>query len=448
MSSINYVKRDIKDIRSAIIEAIQKKNENITQFNASDPAGMILDAVAEVADGLHYYIDRSRFESYLPTCVQKDSLRYHAELSSYFLKGVQPPSVVLEVTAVSDRSLDRLELDFDGTRYSIIDNLILDATNDRKTQIVAYNGVLTTKWVDTANIDKYNPVVVLGDYRTIPRQGMKVYLESESGIRELPVRSWYARRNDNEEVEVAIRDNEVNMSWSNRIHVKYLTVDPDAFGYLDTGAKTTSNLMNFTAIEPSTSGAREETYEESRRNIIYNNRVIDTLVSTMDYKYLAEQDSEIAKAVAFDRNTPSIVSEINKVVVYLKLKDDRYTVLPKSITSRLDAEVKKKSVVLGNTHEWRKGVSKVIDIYISIFAYSLDEIKMEDIEKIIKDQYSDMSFGQAIKPSEIEYIVARKNPFISYAEVTSPASIVKSEVNEIPVIGKIYISLNRELMQS
>lgn len=331
----DYYGRDLPEIRAKLIERIKSLDSTLTQFTGSDPGMIIVDSIASVADDLNYYIDRSRLEKYIASCTQEDSLLRLARLTSYFIRGVQPPSAELVVTSDIDKSITRLQLYFDDAPYCIVDPIVLDATNNRTTNIVAYNGELKSVWVPITSLSLSDPKFILGSFSSIPAEGLEVSIEIDGVITALSNTGWFASKTIDDTIELSIRDNRIQLDGATKVLVKYISIKEEDFTAIDVDDSVESLGMTFVVSEGSTSGSGPENYEDTRRNIINSNRLLYAPVSVPDFQAIAEQDLEVARAVSFDWNTPSITNNPDEVQTYILLNYDS-TILPNSVVARLN----------------------------------------------------------------------------------------------------------------
>lgn len=439
--SDRYYGRDLVQIRKTLIDEIRKKNETLTQFTGSDPGMMIIDSVSQVADYLNFYIDLARLETYISSCKQKSSLLRLADLTSYFVKGVQPPSIDIEVSSTKDESFSRKQIYLDGAPYVIITPVVL--TSERRISTVsAYNGVDKTIIVSLSNLDLFDPRVVIGDVNMIPYQGLKVQLDYDGKIVEISKRNWFPSRTQDDKVEIHIRDNRVASSSAKKLYINYIEIEEENFQLVKKDVTSTDGNLTFKTLSESSPGSGDELFQESKRNIIGSNIQLETLVSVLDFKILAESDLEVKKAIAFDKNTPSIVSESDKVKIFLKLTYDIES-LPLSVTSRLDYEVKSKSNILGIEHEWAKAPEVEFNIVADVYTLATDQLDKKEIEDYLSSEYSDLDFGRKISIGEISRDLLRYSTFIEYVEVKTPNSTLEPKVNEIPIIKSVTVNIIR-----
>lgn len=436
-----YYGRDMEEIRNNLISEIRKKNETLTQFTGSDPGMIILDAVSLVADRMNFYIDLARLETYISTCKQSSSLLRIADLTSYFIKGVQPPSVDLEVSSTSPVSFSRKQIEINGAPYVIITPVVLD-TKTLKTAVAAYNGIDKNILVSISSLDLFDPKVIIGDVKKIPYQGLKVQLEYDNKVVEISKRNWFPSRTQDGKVEIHIRDNRIASQLATKLYINYIEIEESNFKLISKDDQVTEGDITYKALSDSSPGSGDELFQESKRNIIGSNIQLETLVSVVDFKILAESDLEVQRAIAFDRNTPSLVSESDKVKIFLKLTYDTEE-LPLSVKSRLDYEVNVKSNILGIEHEWALAPEKKFSIDVKVYTLATDQLTVEELKEFLKKTYSNLEFGRKISSGEISRDLLRYSKFVEYVEVITPALTIEPAVNEIPILENVNVTLIR-----
>lgn len=436
-----YYGRELEVLRSNLIEDIKKKNETLTQFTGSDPGMILLDAVCLVADRLNYYIDLARLETYISTCKQSSSLLRIADLTSYFIKGVQPPSIDLEVSSPTPVSFSRKQIEIGGAPYVIITPVVL-ANPRLSTAVAAYNGVDKNIIVSLSTLDLFDPKVIIGDVNKIPYQGLRVQIEYDGKVVEISKRNWFPSRTQDGKVEIHIRDNRVASQLATKLYINYIEIEESKFQLIKKDTQAIIDNITYKALSDSSPGSGDELFQESKRNIIGSNIQLETLVSVMDFKILAESDLEVQKAIAFDRNTPSLVTEDDKVKIFLKLTYDA-SELPLSVKSRLDYEVQSKSNILGIVHEWVLAPQKKFSISAKVYTLATDQLTVKELEDFIKLTYANLDFGRKISSGEISRDLLRYSKFIEYVEVEQPTSTIEPKVNEIPILENVSITLIR-----
>lgn len=442
MSNERYHGRDLTEIRENLIKDIKKRDDTLTQFSASDPGSIIIDSVAKTADDLNYYIDQARLERYIATCKQRDSVFELARLTSYFIKGVQPPSIQVELSSSTATSGSRLQFEIDSAPYCIVSSYNLDSTNSLKDTVTAYNGILKTVWVPTYTLDLFEPKINIGSVFNIPSIGIEVQVEIGGTTEKLTRRGWYASRTNADEVEIILRDNRVISNTTTKVFVSFIEIAESDFKAVKLNATSTLGDLTIKAITPSTTGSGSEDFEESKRNVINNSITLGTLVSVADFEALAEQDLEVKKAKAFDFNS-SVVTIPNKCVTYIELKDTNLTSLPVAVADRLNAEVIARNTMLGSTYTWELAPIVTFNIVVDVKSYATDQIDVNTITDLIRQEYLDMEFGEKVIPSKIAKLIERSNNFIEYVDITSPASKIEPNENQIPRVGTITVTVTR-----
>lgn len=437
----NYYGRDLPEIRSKLIERIKLTDPTLTQFTGSDPGMILIDSVSAIADELNYYIDRARLENYISSCTQEDSLIRLAKLTSYFIKGVQPPSVELSASSDLNKSISRIQLYFDGIPYCIIDPVVLNSTNGRESQVLAYNGELKTIWVSVSSLDLTDPKFILGKSVELSKVGMEVSLELNGTIVTLTNSGWFATKTINGTVEISIRDNRIQQDGATKVLVKFISIKEEDFKALDVGVtlEDSTTGITFTTLSGSTTGSGPESYETARRNIVNSNRLYSP-VSVYDFQAIAEEDLEVAKAISFDWNTPSITDNPDEVQTFILLTSQSAT-LSDAVISRLNKAVRERGVILGMSYYWNIALMKVFNLVINVYTFATDMVLTEPIEEAIRAKYSANSFGQRITLNEIESLVNKVSSLIEYSEVISPSATVITAVNEVPILGDITINI-------
>jgi hypothetical protein len=89
---IDYSSRDYEAIRDDMVRAIPFYTEEWTDHNPTDFGIVLIELLAFVADGLHYYIDRAAAEAFLPTAIKRQSVINLLKLIDYELRSAVPAS--------------------------------------------------------------------------------------------------------------------------------------------------------------------------------------------------------------------------------------------------------------------------------------------------------------------------------------------------------------------
>lgn len=89
---IDYTSRDYEAIRDDMVRAIPFYTEEWTDHNPTDFGIVLIELLAYVADGLHYYIDRAAAEAFLPTAIKRQSVINLLKLIDYELRSAVPAS--------------------------------------------------------------------------------------------------------------------------------------------------------------------------------------------------------------------------------------------------------------------------------------------------------------------------------------------------------------------
>ena len=439
------INRELETLREDIIKRIRSKNDTLTQFTGSDPGMMLIDAIASSIDSMNYYIDRVRLEQYISSCTQKKSILRIADLTSYFVKGMQPPSIELKVELDTENNADfsRKQITLDGVDHVIVTQVKLDSSN-RDTKVVAYNGVDTTKVISKTDINFNDPKFIVDKVESVSYQGFKVYISLGDKSIELNKRYWYLSRSMSDNAEVILRDNRIYRDDFNGFTVKYIKNNYSNFQYVKKGVESKFEGLKFNTLSESTPGSSDEIDSYARRNITNSHIKLETLVTTLDFSSLAESDLEVRQAKSFDRNTPSIVTESNAVYTYIDMiYDSNSAELPLTLTDRLNYEVQQSNTILGIKHYWKKANRVYFDIDMVIYSLATDQIDDMIIKSKLEDKYTDLKFGYRVNPAEISRDVLRMNEFIERIEITSPSSTLEVGVNEVPYLRNISIKVKR-----
>lgn len=83
MPNFDYTTRDFSTIRSELIDRAGASLPEWTDRNSSDFMMALIDLWSYVGDVLHYYVDRSAGEAFLPTATQRESVLAFANLYDY-----------------------------------------------------------------------------------------------------------------------------------------------------------------------------------------------------------------------------------------------------------------------------------------------------------------------------------------------------------------------------
>ena len=439
------IDRELETLRNSIIKRIRSKNDTLTQFTGSDPGMMLIDAIASCIDSMNYYIDRVRLEQYISSCIQRKSILRIADLTSYFVKGVQVPSIELEVSldTISEVDFSRKQISLDGHDYVITTRVKLNS-NIASTKVIAYNGTDTTKVISKSEINFNDPKFEVDEVKNVNYHGFKVYLNLNNKSIELNKRYWYLSRNISDKAEVIIRDNRIYSDDFNGFTVKYIKNSYVNFQYVKKGIESKKEGLKFKTLSESTPGSSDEIDTYARRNIINSHIKLETLVTTLDFSSLAETDLEVRQAKSFDRNTKDVVNELNVVHTYIDMiYDTEGDDLPLTLTDRLSYEVSQSNTILGIQHYWIKAKRIYFDIDVTIYSLATDQIDDSIIKSKLEDKYKDLKFGYRVNPAEISRDILRMNEFIERIELTTPSRTLDIKVNEVPYLRNVNIVVQR-----
>lgn len=441
----DYLGRDLVELRTNIINNIKLTDSSFTQFSGSDPVMMIVDAMAEIADRLNYYIDASRLETYIATCQQTDSLYEIARLETYFIQGVTPPSVEVQLTATEEKTTGRTQLLFGDVPYVIVSDSTLDASNSYTDTVSAHNGVLDAIWISTNTLDVQDPILTVGSALEIPSVGLQVSIEINGVLNRLTNREYYVSRSDDDEVLIRIRDNSIvtDLDDVGRVLVEFIRIAEKDFTAVEIGSTYTTSGITYTTIEDTVEGSGDEEFATAKRNVRDSATLLDTVVSVSDYETIAKQDLLIRTAKAFDINTPSVVSDSNSVVIYLEPVDYTLATIPNAITLRLNDAIELKNSIIGVTHTWERALYKSFDITANVYTNSVDQVDEDTIKEYLLEEYTTQSFAKTIIPSKIAKNIENLNTFIEYVEIEEPSAKVVPAVNEICKVGTITVNVLR-----
>jgi len=135
--TIDYTSRDFAGIRDSLISVIPYFTPEWTDHNPSDFGIVLLELFAYVADVLHFYIDRSANESFLPTATSRRSVAALLKLIDYEMSGPVPATADITVTLGSvlatDFTLPADTLLFTGgdliVYFETVEDLVITAGN-------------------------------------------------------------------------------------------------------------------------------------------------------------------------------------------------------------------------------------------------------------------------------------------------------------------------------
>lgn len=95
--------RTFEELRTTLLDAIRGLSPEWTDFFPSDPGVVMLEAVAALAAGVHYQLDRTQNEGYLRTAQQRAAVEEILRLVGYEMS--PPASAAVELTVTTDRAL-------------------------------------------------------------------------------------------------------------------------------------------------------------------------------------------------------------------------------------------------------------------------------------------------------------------------------------------------------
>lgn len=155
-------RRSFSSIKSKLLQNLDQikdpnnpNNSLITDKSEGNILVWILSQLAAIAEGLHYYIDQASRESFLPTASKYESIRKHAELVDYNIKGAIAATVEVYLTRDSNHdsqfnlNVDSVVVDGNSNEWRLLNSQVFPMgstlkkivlTQCSEKQTLSYNG--------------------------------------------------------------------------------------------------------------------------------------------------------------------------------------------------------------------------------------------------------------------------------------------------------------------
>lgn len=144
--SFDYSSRDYTTIRSALLDRASRVMPEWTDRDPSDFGMLMVDLWAYMGDVLHYYVDRSASESYLPTATQRESVLALANMLDYRPRSRQAAAGSVTLSNTSSSSVvipakTAFTAVYDGKTYQLYTPNGATLTAGGSASVEVYEGV-------------------------------------------------------------------------------------------------------------------------------------------------------------------------------------------------------------------------------------------------------------------------------------------------------------------
>lgn len=325
---IDYTSRDYEAVRDDMVRAIPFYTEEWTDHNPTDFGIVLIELLAFVADTLHYYIDRSAAEAFLPTAIQRRSVINLLKLIDYELRSAAPASADVVFTLpqafpeevlipAGTRLQTAAEPDEEPVVFETAQDLILPA-GQTEGIVSAVEGTTGEEVAGQSNGQTYQRFelratpIIDGTLRIFIDEGMgeEPWTEVDNFVRSRGTdRHYFLQRDEAERVTVFFGDNAqgkipdagatlratFRLGGGIRGNVGADTIATVVSVLTHQGSPLTVKVTN----PLSASGGEErQSIEDAKRQAPRTLRALDRAVTLEDFEALAEDFPGIAKAKA------------------------------------------------------------------------------------------------------------------------------------------------------
>lgn len=169
---LNPYQRSFNDIKGKIISELRNRVPEMTDLTEGNIFIIIVSIFAAIAEVIHYYIDNSAREAFLPTARRYTSLYKHAKLVDYHIKSAYPASVDLTLylsdgKAISNDitiSANTIFNSTDGKQWLVSKDIVWRAGEySVKVPVVQKEIIGEPNKVSIGNITSNNAIIYLAD---------------------------------------------------------------------------------------------------------------------------------------------------------------------------------------------------------------------------------------------------------------------------------------------
>ncbi|MCC6310987.1 MAG: putative baseplate assembly protein [Trueperaceae bacterium] len=223
---IDYSSRDYEAIRDDMVRAIPFYTEEWTDHNPTDFGIVLIELLAFVADGLHYYIDRAAAEAFLPTAIKRQSVINLLKLIDYELRSAVPASADVTFTLpqvfpedvripAGTRLATAAEAGEDPVEFETVADLVIPAAETEGT-VSAVEGRTQEEIAGRSDGTPFQRIrlsgapIVDGTLRILIDEGAgeEPWTEVDSFVRTGPLdRHYYVQRDEQDRLTVFFGDN-------------------------------------------------------------------------------------------------------------------------------------------------------------------------------------------------------------------------------------------------
>lgn len=326
MSSINntwvgYLNRSYQTIKNALLSKVTTSNPELTDHGESNIFVIIISMFSGIAEMLNYYVDSMAREGFQAIAQRRSSIIRHSYPLDYRIKARMYESVNVNFNIVDSNS-DPINLSSDtlvpaGTSISTTGGITYVTLNDYT--MIAGSSVYSIPFVQ-ATLNSAIPLGVtdgtLNQHLVLPSDYVHGTIDlSVGGTDYTNIDSWANADFDDESYIIDVLfDNsivvELGDDFRGLVPVSgqaveasfYTTLGPD--GSVDPGELVTPPAISLGAGEflevsnplASSGGTFIESTESIRKNSIYSRRLLNRMVTRLDYKNLTESIAGVAKA--------------------------------------------------------------------------------------------------------------------------------------------------------
>lgn len=327
---IDYSSRDNVAIRADMIRAIPLYTPEWTDHNPTDLGIVLLSILAGHLDVLHFYIDRTAGEMYLPTAVKRESVVKILRLIGYELRSIVPSSVDVVFSLLAP--LPNAVVIPEGTKVQTVafeqgEPVVFETTAALTIPAGSLTGTVSVREGESGQEDlgtssgqafQQIPVdattIVEDSFEFLVDEGAGYVLwtQVESFVDSLPTSTHYRiERDASDKITVLLGDNLQGRipPATSRYLARFVTVSGDRGGVFGNVGANTITIIQDTVFSAGTrvtlqvtnptqasGGEDRESIEEAKRLGPASLRALNRAVTATDYKTLVEQQGGVAKA--------------------------------------------------------------------------------------------------------------------------------------------------------
>lgn len=501
---IDYMAKDYESFRQAMIDLIPKKLPEWTDRSEADFGIVLIELFAYMADILSYYQDRIANESFLATAQERRSIIHHLRLIGYELAPAAPASALLTLIVSNDEK-DTIQINkgdqFATKSSSTEEDIIFEYTREQPLSINLNN---LQKDSAGEGFKKYVGIPVQ-EGKTVPTNGeeklgisdgspnqsfrlskpkmikgsLKIWVKTPAKIDTWELRSSliFSQHNDKHYFIETDENDYTTVYFGDNVYGQIPEIGAEIIATYRVGGGAGGNVgsnkitviskspqlqslslpANVTNEIPASGGKDRESIEHAIKFAPKVFRSLNRAVTEKDFINLALSYPGVAKARA-------VSSGWNKVTLYI---------VPESVQCQKPTDTFKEELIgffedkrmVGTFVNIQDPICVPFDIWLKVtvaYNYFADEIKKR-VEEAIKALFKldNVDFGQSMYLSKVYeavealdgvddtyvYLFNRRDELEFKDKRKVKDGVVKLDVYEIPILGKLYIRAEGGLLR-